>query len=99
MPMRFRRFLLCALALALLSLSAAPAAMLAVNRGHFHLNCSCPVCAAIRDDLAVLHAVATALVVFLIFRVRAARFREAVARAAAGHRALLPVALKVRLND
>lgn len=99
MKAKIRRLLLCLLALALLCLSAAPFALLASHRGHFRMSCSCPVCTAIRSDLAVLHLVAAAVVLFIAFRVPFARLREDAARAETGHRAPLPVALKVRLND
>lgn len=93
------RLLLFALAFALVCLSAAPFALLATNGGHFHMSCSCSVCTAIREDLAVLHAVSEALIFLIAFRIPAARVRRLAKRAATGHRVLLPVALKVRLND
>ena len=99
MKAKIRRLLLCLLALALLCLSTAPVALLATHHGHFRMSCGCSLCTTIRDDLAVLHLVAAAAILFIVFRVPFARLREVAAHAEAGHRAPLPVALKVRLNN
>ncbi len=94
-----RRLLIGALALLLVCLSVAPVALLAAHHGHFHMNCTCDVCTVIRDDIALLNLVATALVVLILFRVIAARLREAPIHIVVGSRAPLPVALKVRMNN
>jgi len=96
---RIRRLALCALALALVFLSVGPVALCASHHGHFRMSCNCAVCTVIRDNLAILNAVATAIIVLILFRVTLPRVRETICHAVAGCRALPPVALKVRLND
>lgn len=96
---RMRRFVLCMLALAFVSLSVAPVALCAANHGHFHMSCTCSVCTAIRDDLVVLNAVATVAFLLIIVRLPLLRLREGIVQASAGSPLPRPVALKVRMND
>jgi hypothetical protein len=99
MTAKIKKFALCALILALFSLSVGPVALLTSHQGHFRMSCSCSVCTAIRDDLAILRVVAAVLFLLLSLRIPVIIAQEAIPHVVIGHHPLLPVALKVRLNN